>query len=261
MKRLLTSIVAVSLLLAGVGALGREPPHFPQELPWTGKPAETDHRARLQSVVLPEFVFAGDFEDAIDHLRNEFRKHAPNGGPLGKFVISSTVIQPKRLDLRLRGRNTLEIIDNLCALCRCNWALQPHAIFIGHPTAGGLTHELQVPGKVTPGLSKPVIDGMTLREWYAAKVFPQFKYSGTLDGAIDHLMAESRQVAPLGHAVGGFIVRSGEVEPALPARALMLDLKDRNALEIIDVICGATSTTWTFGPSILIQEAKGGTAP
>jgi hypothetical protein len=45
MKGTLVSVVTMSLLLAGISASGREPQHFPQEVPWTGKPAEVSQRA------------------------------------------------------------------------------------------------------------------------------------------------------------------------------------------------------------------------
>lgn len=238
------------MLLAGKPALSREPPHFSQEVPWAGEFSGAIHRVRLQAVVFPEFVFAGSFEAVLDHLRNEFRKRSSHSGPLGHLVLKGSTGQPQRLDLRLRGRNTLEIIDYLCALCGYNWTLAPHAIVIDRheiiKKENSFFHEL--PPSEDPSVPPaPAHGGMTLREWYAATVFPEFKYSGTLGGAIEHLMLESRKLSPTRQMAGGFVVRSGDVEPSIEGRKVILDLKGRNALEIIDAICGETKSTWMFG--------------
>ncbi|MGV3662714.1 MAG: hypothetical protein ACO1TE_21195 [Prosthecobacter sp.] len=252
-------VATMSMVLAMASALAYEPQHFSQEVPWTGTPAASDHRTRLRAVVFPEFVFVGDFEGVIDHLRNEFRKYSPNGGPLGKFVIRSVENEPKRLNIRLRGRNTLEILDNLCALTRSNWTLAPHAIVIDRPVTDPLppqrlSHELPSPDD-PKRFRKPVIGGMTLREWTAETVFPEFKFSGTLGEAIEYLMVKSREFSPTGAAVGGFTIRSGDIAPGIHAKTVALNMKGKNALEIIDAICGVTNAAWRFDSSrILILD-------
>lgn len=132
MRSALASVV--TMLLVGISASGREPQHFPQEVLWTGRPAEVTQRARLQATMFPEFVFAGTLEEAISHLMSEFRKFSPDRMAVGSFVLQGTEkTSGERLNVRLRGRNTLEIIDNLCALTRCNWTLSPYSILIYRP--------------------------------------------------------------------------------------------------------------------------------
>lgn len=256
MKGMLMSVMALSL--ATVSVSGREPQHFPQEVRWSGKQADMTLRLRLQATVFPEFAIVGSLEEVIEHLRNEFRKHSRNGASLGSFVIADFERLPKRLNIRLRGRNTLEIIDNLCALAGCNWTVAPHAIKIGRTAVTTDTppkcfpHEL--PDQSPPGPLQTRLAGLTLREWCVATVFPEFKVSGTLEDAVGLLMTESRKFSPNGMMVGGFTIRSGDIGPSLDQRKLELDLKGKNALEIIDAMCGATQTTWTFTGRILIQD-------
>lgn len=121
------------LLLAGVAVSGREPQHFPQELAWSGKPTEARQRAWLQETVFPEFVFQGTLEEAIDHLMTESRKYSPDGRTAGSFVLREVEKASGRINVRLRGRNALELIDNLCALTGYNWTLAPYAISIYRP--------------------------------------------------------------------------------------------------------------------------------
>lgn len=256
MKGMLMFMAAV--MLAALPAFGREPQHFPQEVPWSGGSSDLTVRLRLQRTVFPEFAAAGSFEEVIDHLRNEFRKHSRDGRSMGSFVIGDFERLPKRLNIRLRGRNSLEIIDNLCALSGYNWTVAPHAIVIDRPGAATgqqaalFPHEL--PGEQKPRLAESSLAGLTVREWYVETVFPEFKFSGTLNDAVGHMMTESRKVSPDGMTVGGFTIRNGDIGPPLAGRVLELDLKGKNALEIIDAMCGAAHATWTFTGGILIQE-------
>lgn len=162
--------------------------HFPQEVPWSGKPSDLAQRLRLQATVFPEFAAIGSFEEVIDHLRNEFRKHSRDGRSMGSFVTGDFDKLPKRLNIRLRGRSTLEVIDNLCALSGYNWTVAPHAIVINRPGAAAGKQEAlfphELPGEQRPGLSKSSVTGLTVREWHVETVFPEFKLSGTLNDAI-----------------------------------------------------------------------------
>lgn len=141
MKGTLVSIVTMSLLLAGIFASGQEPHHFPQELPWTDKPALSNERIHAgrtwrgwcEATVFPAFVFAGTLEEAISHLMSESRKFSPDRRSVGSFVLRGTEKASGRINVRLRGRNALEIIDNLCALTGYNWTLSPYSILIYHP--------------------------------------------------------------------------------------------------------------------------------
>lgn len=125
-----------------------------------------------------------------------------------------------------------------------------------------LPHELPWSGKQALS-NEPVIEGMTIRAWMSATVFPEFKFSGTLGDATSHLMGESRKVTPGGRSVGGFVIRSEDENQGLAAATIDMHLKGKNALEIIDAICAAAKTTWTLGPfSIIIgasaQKTAGG---
>lgn len=134
MKGAIVSVVTMSLLLADISASGQEPQHFPQELPSNGDTGKVTQRAALQATVFPEFVFTGTFEEAIEHLMIESRKYSPDKLPVGGFVVR---IGDKdtggRINVRLRGRNALELIDNLCALTGYNWTLSPYSILIYRP--------------------------------------------------------------------------------------------------------------------------------
>ncbi|MBN8418985.1 MAG: hypothetical protein J0L73_08730 [Verrucomicrobia bacterium] len=121
-------------------------------------------------------------------------------------------------------------------------------------------HELPWSGK--PALSnEPVIEGMTIRAWMTATIFPEFKFSGTLGEAISYLMSESRAVTPGGRMIGGFVIRSGNANPDLSTVRIDILLKRKNALEVIDAICGAAKTTWTLAPVTIIigEPAKNAT--
>lgn len=131
--------VALSLLfVTEMSVLAREPQMFPQEVPWTGKPALSNRpviegksmRGWLEATVIPEFAYAGTMEGAIDHLMSESRKFSPGGYSVGGFVIRDVEMDRVRVNMRLRGRNALELIDSLCALSQCNWTLMPHGILI-----------------------------------------------------------------------------------------------------------------------------------
>lgn len=118
-----------------------------------------------------------------------------------------------------------------------------------------LPHELPWSGK--PAVSnEPVIEGMTIRAWMADTIFPEFKSSGTLGEAIQYLMSESRAVTPGGRTIGGFVIRSENENQDLTKANIDIHLKGKNALEVIDAICGAAKTTWTLAPfSIIIGPA------
>lgn len=124
-----------------------------------------------------------------------------------------------------------------------------------------LPHELPWSGKQALS-NEPVIEGMTIRGWMSATVFPEFKFSGTLGDAISHLMSESRAVTPGGRTIGGFVIRGEDANQDLSTARIDIQLKGKNALEIIDAICAAAKSTWTLGPSIIIgapaKKATGG---
>lgn len=117
-----------------------------------------------------------------------------------------------------------------------------------------LPHEQPWTGK--PMSNEPVIEGLTIRAWMAATVFPEFKFSGVLEEAISYLMNESRKVTPGGRTIGGFVLRDPD-ETLLDAK-IDLHLKGKNALEIIDALCGAAKTTWMLSPHAIIIGADGG---
>jgi hypothetical protein len=113
-------------------------------------------------------------------------------------------------------------------------------------------HELPWSGKQALS-NEAVIEDMAIRQWMAATVFPEFKFSGTLEEAISYLMSESRKVTPGGRTIGGFVVREKEGSQTLTTAKIDLHLKGKNALEIIDALCGAAKKTWMLTPcSILI---------
>lgn len=140
MKTMHLALVALSLALLTNGPVsGGQPQHFPQEVPWTGKPALSNQpihagltwRGWIQATVFPEFVFSGTFEGAIEHLMVESRKFSPDGRTVGGFVVRGGVTT-MRINVKLRGRNVLEIVDALCALSKANWTLSPYSIIIQH---------------------------------------------------------------------------------------------------------------------------------
>lgn len=115
-------------------------------------------------------------------------------------------------------------------------------------------HELPWSGK--PALSnEPVIEGMTIRAWMTATIFPDFKFSGTLEEAISYLMSESKAVTPGGRMIGGFVIRTENANPDLATVRIDIHLKVKSALEVIDAICGAAKTTWTLAPIAIIIGA------
>ncbi len=134
MKGTLVSAVMMWLLLAGFSASGQGPQHFPQELPSNRNAAKVNQRATLQATVFPEFVFTGTFEGAIEYLMVESKKYSPDKISVGGFVLrQADNAAAGRINVRLRGRNALELIDNLCALTGYNWTLKPHCILIHRP--------------------------------------------------------------------------------------------------------------------------------
>lgn len=143
MKGTLVSIVTMSLLFAGISASGQEPLHFPQELPWTGKPALSNEpviegmtiRAWMAATVFPEFKFSGTLEEAISYLMMESRAVTPGGRTIGGFVITekegNQALTTARIDLQLKGKNAFEVIDALCSAAKTKWMLTPTSIHIG----------------------------------------------------------------------------------------------------------------------------------
>ena len=79
--------------------------------------------------MFPEFEFSGSVEGMIEHLMSQSKKLTPDGRPVGGFVIRGD-FDKVRVNIKLRGRNALEIVDALCALADATWTLAPHAIII-----------------------------------------------------------------------------------------------------------------------------------
>lgn len=84
----------------------------------------------------------------------------------------------------------------------------------------------------------------------AATKFPVFKFSGTFEAAIMHLMAESKKFSPDGRTVGGFIIK----EQSPLEASVNVDLKEMNALELINELCRVSDANWTLEYSIIIQK-------
>lgn len=82
------------------------------------------------------------------------------------------------------------------------------------------------------------------REWMKKVIFPEFRFSGSLDGAITHLKSESRKFSPDGRAAGGFILRIDDAS-AIP---VYVHLQGKNALELVDAICGDAGLVWEMTP-------------
>ena len=114
------------------------------------------------------------------------------------------------------------------------------------------SHEAALTGE--PLVSdRPVIAGMSLREFHAATKFPRFKFSGTLSDAITRLMVDSKKYAPEARTVGGFALKNGVNAEA----KVKIDATGCNALELINQLCAATDTTWTFGPYSIVIAPRG----
>ena len=120
-------------LLAAMPVLAAKP--LPRESPWTeragpsSKHPSVTWRKWLEATVFPEFEFSGSVEGMIEHLMSQSKKLTPDGRPVGGFVIRGD-FDKVRVNIKLRGRNALEIVDALCALADATWTLAPHAIII-----------------------------------------------------------------------------------------------------------------------------------
>ena len=128
-----TAVCLLLMLLAHLSASAGEA--LPHESPWTGgagaapKPEDTKWRKWLEATVFPEFEFTGLLEDAIEHLMVQSKKVTPDGRTVGGFVVRGE-FDKVRVNIKLRGRNALEIIDSMCALADATWMLTPHSILI-----------------------------------------------------------------------------------------------------------------------------------
>lgn len=80
--------------------------------------------------MFPEFVHAGTLDGAVELLMAESRKFSPGRHAVGGFMLRDIDTERVRVNVRLRGRNALELVDALCALGQCNWTLMPHGILI-----------------------------------------------------------------------------------------------------------------------------------
>jgi hypothetical protein len=117
-------------LLAAMTVLAAKP--LPRESGWTeeaGKHPSVTWRKWLEATVFPEFEFSGSAEGMIEHLMSHSRKVTPDGRTVGGFILRGD-FDKVRVNIKLRGRNALEIVDALCALADATWTLAPHAIII-----------------------------------------------------------------------------------------------------------------------------------
>uniref|UniRef100_UPI003784FE8F hypothetical protein n=1 Tax=Prosthecobacter sp. TaxID=1965333 RepID=UPI003784FE8F len=109
---------------------------LPQEVPWTGKQPLSNKpviegksmRAWHEATVFPEFVYVGTLDGALEYLTVKSRNFSP-GGTMG-LVVRGIEMDRMRVNVSLRGRNALQLVDALCALGRCNWTLGPYGIII-----------------------------------------------------------------------------------------------------------------------------------
>lgn len=129
-------IIIVCFLLALLGAMPvLAAKRLPRESPWTeGSGPSSKHpsvtwRKWLEAKVFPEFEFSGSAEGMIEHLMSHSRKVTPDGLTVGGFILRGD-FDKVRVNIKLRGRNALEIVDALCALADATWTLAPHAIII-----------------------------------------------------------------------------------------------------------------------------------
>lgn len=83
----------------------------------------------MEATVFPEFEFSGTLDEAISHLMVQSKKVTPDGRMVGGFVVRGE-LDKVRVNIKLRGRNALEIIDSMCALADATWTLAPHSIII-----------------------------------------------------------------------------------------------------------------------------------
>lgn len=126
----MTAVCFLLVMLAPMSVLAKEP--LPRESAWTeraGKHPGVTWRKWLEATVFPEFEFSGTAEGMIEHLMSQSRKVTPDGRPVGGFILRGD-FDKVRVNIKLRGRNALEIVDGLCALADATWTLAPHAIII-----------------------------------------------------------------------------------------------------------------------------------
>lgn len=83
----------------------------------------------MKETVFPEFEISGSLEEAIDHLMRESKKVTQDGRTIGSFVLRGE-LDNVRVNIKLRGRNALEIIDSMCALADATWMLTSYSIII-----------------------------------------------------------------------------------------------------------------------------------
>ena len=95
-----------------------------------------------------------------------------------------------------------------------------------------------------------VLGGLTMRDWLGSNNFEPFIFKGTVEGAIDRLMALSAASAPNGPTVGGFSVDSKVID-----REVDLKFKRIDALRLINEICKQANCSWSLGSySIEIKD-------
>lgn len=111
---------------------------------------------------------------------------------------------------------------------------------------GLLSHELEYKGE-TPLSDDPIFEGLSMREFAVATVFPRFAVTGTVSDAIQHLMEESAKFSPNKfNQIGGFIVEGQDRD--LSKRPVNINENNRNSLELINEICRQADCRWTFRP-------------
>jgi len=167
MKGVQVPVVTMLVLMAGIFVSGREPQHFPQELPWTGKPALSNEpviegmtiRAWMTATIFPEFKFSGTLEEAISYLMNESKAVTPGGRMISGFVIRTGDANPDlttvRIDIHSKGKNALEVIDAICGAAKTTWTLAPVSIIIGAPAknaTGGQDRNEAAPDPFAPNV-------------------------------------------------------------------------------------------------------------
>lgn len=114
------------------------------------------------------------------------------------------------------------------------------------------SHELPWTG-TPPVDNKPVLNGLSFRDWMTATKFKSFKFSGTLGDAITQLMIQSKTVSPDGRMVGGFVLK----EPELTKRQVAVSITDMSSLQLINELCRQAKCTWSLSPfSIIINSAE-----
>jgi hypothetical protein len=94
--------------------------------------------------------------------------------------------------------------------------------------------------------------GFDFRGYIRKTVFPEFRFSGTFEDAIGYLMAQSKAHSPDGRMVGGFVLKNGANVEAL----VDVELKQANALEVIDDICGQANAVWAIAPYAILVGPK-----